>query len=254
MKGVWSREETIVAFNVYLKIPFKASSKTNPTVVKYAEILGRSPSSLNMKIGNFGRLDPSLQSKGITGLAHGAKMEEVVWREFVDDPEKLAFESERLIAEFSGKNLEESSGIDTADLPKGEERVAVVKQRVNQALFRSTVMSSYNYTCCISGVAEPKLLEACHILGWAKSEQNRMNPQNGLCMNSLFHKAYDNYLLAVSPDLEVKISEALLYCAREEKFRSYLAALEGGKISTPDKFLPKREFLEEHYAEFLARN
>ena len=38
----WTKEETIVAFNVYCKIPFKKSSKTNPAIIKYANIIGRS--------------------------------------------------------------------------------------------------------------------------------------------------------------------------------------------------------------------
>lgn len=71
----WTREETIIAFNVYCKIPFKKSSKTHPLVVKYAKIIGRTPSALNMKIGNIGRLDPDLQRQGITGLTNGATME-----------------------------------------------------------------------------------------------------------------------------------------------------------------------------------
>ena len=53
----WSREETIVAFNVYCKVPVNKSSKTNPIIIKYANILGRTHSALNMKIGNFGRLE-----------------------------------------------------------------------------------------------------------------------------------------------------------------------------------------------------
>ena len=96
----WTKEETIVAFNVYCKIPFKNSSKTNPTVIKYANIMGRSPSALNMKIGNFGRLDPELKKQGITGLANGSKLEEDVWDEFNDNWEALAFKSEQLIAMF----------------------------------------------------------------------------------------------------------------------------------------------------------
>ena len=52
-KNNWTREETIVAFNVYCKVPFKSSSKTNPTIIKYANIIGRRPSALNMKVGNF---------------------------------------------------------------------------------------------------------------------------------------------------------------------------------------------------------
>ena len=61
----WTREQTIVAFNVYCKIPFKKSSKNHPEIIKYSKIINRSPSALNMKVGNFGRLDPDLQKKGI---------------------------------------------------------------------------------------------------------------------------------------------------------------------------------------------
>lgn len=43
--------------------------------IDYANMIGRSPSALNMKIGNIGRLDPELKKKDITGLTHGAKME-----------------------------------------------------------------------------------------------------------------------------------------------------------------------------------
>ena len=78
----WTKEDTIVAFNVYCKTPFKASNKNNPTIIKYADILGRSSSALNMKVGNFGRLDPELKKQGIVGLAHGSKLEAEVWDEF----------------------------------------------------------------------------------------------------------------------------------------------------------------------------
>ena len=122
----WTREETIVAFNVYCKIPFKSSSKSNPTVIKYANILGRSPSALNMKIGNFGRLDPELKKQGITGLVNGSKLEEDIWDEFNGNWEKLAFESEELIARFQNKKVEEIeeqiSGIqnDLSGVKKGD--------------------------------------------------------------------------------------------------------------------------------------
>ncbi|MFT6203161.1 MAG: putative restriction endonuclease [Spirosomataceae bacterium] len=54
-KNNWTREETIVAFNVYCNIPFKDSRASHPEIIKYAHIIGRSPSALNMKVGNFGR-------------------------------------------------------------------------------------------------------------------------------------------------------------------------------------------------------
>ncbi|MFA7057185.1 MAG: hypothetical protein WC155_06435 [Candidatus Cloacimonadales bacterium] len=92
----WSREETIIAFNVYCKIPFKSSSKTNPTIIKYAKLIGRTPSALNMKVGNFGRLDPDLKKQGIGGLSHGSRLDEQIWYEFNGNWEELAYESESL--------------------------------------------------------------------------------------------------------------------------------------------------------------
>ena len=79
MKNNWTREETIIAFNVYCKNPFKDSSMNHPMIVKYAKIIGRTPSALNMKVGNLGRLDPKLKEKGIVGLSHGSKVEKMVW-------------------------------------------------------------------------------------------------------------------------------------------------------------------------------
>lgn len=152
MRKPWSREETIVAFYVYCKVPFKESGKENPIIRHYAQILGRSPSALNMKVGNIGRLDPDLRKKGITGLRHGARMEEEVWKEFSSAPERLAYESERIIAELQGKTLEERMGLDTHALPSGKEREAVVKQRVNQQFFRTAVLSAYNNKCCVSAL------------------------------------------------------------------------------------------------------
>ena len=126
----WTREETIVAFNVYCKIPFKSSRKTNPTIIKYANIIGRSPSALNMKVGNFGRLDPDLRKQGIIGLANGSKLDKIVWSEFYGNWEKLSYESELLIAEFQNKPVEELIEDEVFKFPIGIEREALIKQRV----------------------------------------------------------------------------------------------------------------------------
>ncbi|MDD4847992.1 MAG: HNH endonuclease [Bacteroidales bacterium] len=250
MNKPWSREETIIAFNVYCKIPFNCSSKTNPTIIKYANIIGRSPSALNMKIGNIGRLDPDLKIKGISGLTHGAQMEEEVWNEFYRNPESLAFESERLIAQFANKNIEEISSIRIDDLPQGVERETIIKQRVNQSFFRATVMSAYNFRCCISGVGNPELLEACHISEWSQDPVNRLNPKNGICMNTFFHKAYDKYLMSITPDFDIIISDRLLDNVMEQHFKDYLMTLRGHKITMPEKFTPQKDFLEIHYHQF----
>lgn len=238
----WTREETIVAFNVYCKIPFKSSSKTHPMIIKYANLLNRTPSALNMKIGNIGRLDPDLKRQGISGLVHGAKMEEEVWKEFRENPEQLAYESEKIISKLQGKSIEKI--IDTNDLPQGKEREIIIKQRINQSFFRMTVLSSYNNRCCISGIGN---------IGWSENTANRTNPQNGLCMNSFFHKAYDKLFIAISPDLTIIISDELLQNTVDNKFRKYLECINGEKIIMPNKFLSKKEFLQVHYEKFKNR-
>lgn len=201
-----TREETIIAFNVYCKVPFKNSSKTNPTIIKYANIIGRSPSALNMKIGNFGRLDPELKKLGISGLVNGSKLEEDIWNEFNGNWDKLAFESEQLIANFQNKQVEEIQEIDLKNLPEGKERETVIKARVNQNFFRSAILSSYNLNCCITGLSIPDFLVASHIKPWSKDKENRTNPHNGLCLNSIHDKAFDKGFITVTSDYKILVS------------------------------------------------
>ena len=59
----WTREQLIMALNVYCKIPFKDVKEGHPIIQKYAPLIGRSPVALKMKIGNFGRFDPLLRAK-----------------------------------------------------------------------------------------------------------------------------------------------------------------------------------------------
>ena len=247
----WTREELIMALNVYFKIPFKDVKESHPIIQKYAPLIGRSPVALKMKVGNFGRLDPVLKAKGISGLGHGSTAEEPIWNEFWGNSEKLAFESERLIAERAGMSIENYS-IDVQQIPQGEEREAIVRQRVNQNFFREAVLCAYLNQCCITGISNSGLLEACHISDWATDKNNRTNPKNGLCMNPLFHKAYDKFLLAVTPDFKIVISEQMIEKVKDERFRVYLTDIQGRSIIMPEKFSPDQELLSIHYEQYKA--
>ena len=247
----WTYDETVIAFWTYCRIPFRSSSKTNPEVVRIAKLIGRTPDALNLKIGNIGRLDPNLAAQGITGLPHVAKMEEIVWNDFVNDPEKLAIESQKILAKLEGKTIEETSGIDIKNLPDGEERIAIVKQRIGQEFFRNAVLISYNNTCCISGINAQSLVEACHICDWAENKKERTNPCNGLTLNPLFHKAYDKHLLGINPDYKIIIAEPFIACAKAEEFKNYLLSLQNQKITLPERFLPSKDLLAVHFEKFL---
>jgi len=252
-KNNWTREETIIAFNVYCKIPFKSSSKTNPVVIKYAKIIGRSPSALNMKIGNFGRLDPELKKQGITGLVNGSKLEEIIWNEFNGNWEELAYESEILIAKFQNKRIEEIENIEVENFPEGKERETIIKTRVNQNFFRSTILSSYNLKCCITGLSIPDFLVASHIVPWSKDKQNRINPRNGLCLNSIHDKAFDKGFITVTPDYKVLISNYFNEYSNDKTIDDFFLKYNNKKIALPDKFLPSKEFLDYHYKNIFIK-
>jgi len=251
---VWTREQLIMALNVYCKIPFKDVKEAHPIIQKYAPLIGRTTTALKMKVGNFGRFDPVLRAKGIVGLSNGSKSDETIWNEFWNNPEKLAYESEKLFAERMGKSIEEYNELDTQTLPKGMERETIIRQRVNQQFFRNTVLCSYLHQCCITGITNTSLLEACHISSWKDDEQNRTNPKNGLCMNVLFHRAYDKYLMAVTPEFEIIISEVMINGAMEEKYKNYLIGLQHKKIMMPEKFSPDVDLLAQHYEDYCKNN
>ncbi len=247
---IWTREQLIMALNVYCKIPFKDVKEWHPIIKKYAPLIGRTTTALKMKVGNFGRFDPVLRAKGIVGLSNGSKADEVIWNEFWGNSEKLAYESERLFAERAGKTIEEYAAIDTRSIPPGKDREVVVHQRVNQNFFREVVLTAYLNQCCITGITNTTLLEACHISGWVDDVNNRTNPKNGLCMNPLFHRAYDKYLLGVTPDYTIVVSEQMLDGVKDENFLSYLRNIQGRRIIMPEKFSPDKDLLARHYEHY----
>jgi putative restriction endonuclease len=239
VQNKWTKEETIIAFNVYCKIPFKESSKNHPLIIHYANLLHRSPSALNMKIGNFGRLDPELKRKGISGLSNGSKLEEVVWNEFHGNWEELAVQSELLI-----QQMQTDAKVLLQDIRT--EKDAVVKTRLAQGFFRETVLASYGNKCCITGINLQDFLIASHIIPWAKNEKERLNPQNGLCLNSLHDKAFDRGFISIDEQYQLILSKNLKDSLSPEICKNYFLKYENAKISLPDKFLPNQEFLEYH--------
>lgn len=242
----WTKEQTIVALNLYCKIPFNRVSSTHPEIIRVAKIIGRSTNSLKMKIGNFGSFDPELKRRGIVGLANTSKLDELVWLEFNDHWENLAFESEKLIAHFSNKTLEESLALDATLFPQGRDRETAIKTRVNQSFFRSTILSSYNSTCCITGLTIPDFLVASHIVPWAMNEKARLNPRNGLCLNAIHDRAFDRGFITITADYTIKVSKCLLDLSHEVAVNDFFIKHDNQRIHLPDRFLPDQSFLAFH--------
>lgn len=244
-KKNWSREELLIAFNLYCKTPFTKINASNKAVKELAPVIGRSTSSVALKLANFARLDPALQKRNISGMSHGSKGEIEIWNEFNNNWEELAYQSEQIFAKLKEDKVENTANIIIEDLPsEGKERESLVKTRVNQSFFRKTILASYNYHCCITGISLPDLLVASHIIPWSVDERNRMNPCNGLCLNALHDKAFDKGLITITPDYTLKVSDILK--VKHSGIDSFFCPYENSKITLPQKFSPLREFLEYH--------
>jgi putative restriction endonuclease len=240
----WNREELIVAFNLYCKIPFGKIHIRNPQLIELAQAIRRTPSAVSWKLANFARLDPTLQVRDIAGASHGAKADIEIWEEFKSDWEKRTFESERLLIEITGRAKE--LGDETTVFPEGRTREAIVRTRVNQGFFRSAVLAAYKSTCCITGCSIPELLNASHIVPWAKDVKNRTNPRNGLCLNVLHDRAFDCGLLTVTPDLRVMISTKAKRKSSDVGNRELMLRYEGAPVRSPEHFVPDPQFLRFH--------
>ncbi|MFA9499748.1 HNH endonuclease [Mannheimia sp. E30BD] len=248
----WTREETTVALYLYFIIPFQKVSKSNPTIQEYAELLERTPSALGMKIGNIGRLDNTLKIKNISGLSNGSKLDEQVWNHYQGKWEQLYWDFEHIIAKLrkNSQKIPDSLDEQVYSFPEGKEKISQVAVRANQHFFRSSVLAAYNQKCCITGIEMPELLVASHIKPWKDDLDNRLNPRNGLCLNTLHDKAFDRGLITLDEQFRVVLSPLLLNTAETVKF---FLPYENQEITLPERLSPDLELLDFHRRHIFKR-
>ena len=254
----WTRDESIIAFRLYCALPFGKLNHKNPDIIQLADKLGRTPSSVSMKACNFARLDPLHQARGIAGLAHGAKLEEIIWEEFHADSEAIANEAEAAyeqlapgsIEQQGGRTNESDLGHELPGVPDGPTEVErTVRTRRVQGFFRRAVLTSYGHRCCLTGLAVPQLLNASHIIPWATagSEQYRADPSNGLCLNALHDRAFDRGLISFDEDYRLLVSPRLADDKTPEGLGRFAGHFkQGTALTLPDRFTPSIEALAYH--------
>ena len=238
----WTRDELILAINLYCKTPFGRIHMRNPEIIELSNMLGRTPGSVSYKLANFASIDPTIDRKGAVNVS---KLDREVWNEFFEDWDTMIFESETRMAQL--KKAE--SQVDESDdflMRNGETRSAIVKVRINQNFFRKMVLTAYNNLCCITGIDNIELLVAGHILPWARDEKNRLNPMNGLCLNALHDRAFDKGLIAIDESYNVIVSKKV----KHELILQY----DKKPIILPDRFLPDQKFLSFHRKNIFLGN
>lgn len=244
---LWTRNELILAINLYIKLSFGKIHSRNPSIINLANLIGRTPGSVAYKLVNFASLDPSLKERGIKGAENSSKLDKEIWNEFYNNWNDLPFTSEKLFADLTNTSIEKNNHIDESELPKeGKTREQIVKARVNQSFFRNAILASYNNTCCITGIQNPELLIAGHIRPWALDEKNRLNPRNGIAINALHDQAFESGLITITPEYKIKISSELKLLKNQTGISEFFLKYDNHEIHLPDRFLPDKEFLKYH--------
>lgn len=132
----WSREETILAFELYCRTPFSKISSGNKEIIELAKLLGRTPSSVGLKMHNLAHFDPKLKERNITAMAHGSKLDKIIFEEFTKDWSELSFKSLLIKAEMKSTTIEKVlESEEQYEIPIGEDREQIIKSRVGQSFF-----------------------------------------------------------------------------------------------------------------------
>jgi 5-methylcytosine-specific restriction protein A len=153
----WTRDELILALDLYLREPAARSNKNHPGVIELSRTLNslpihgelgresdfRNANGVAMKLGNFLRFDPDYKG---AGLSRGNRLEEEVWSEFASDPNRLT----RVAASIRlhiGDSLVEELAVDEAEAIEGalltrvhhtRERSAAIVRRKKAAVLQRT--------------------------------------------------------------------------------------------------------------------
>ena len=134
-RKAWSHDETVVALGLYFQVTFSSTNMNQPEIVRVSKILGRTPSAVAMKVINFARFDPTLRVEGISGLAHGAKMEAEVWNAYAGKMDELSYEYNRLL---NGKAVPSEIEVDEMPIPAGLEGIVSINRFSEEPFFPHT--------------------------------------------------------------------------------------------------------------------
>jgi len=99
----------------------------------------------------------------------------------------------------------------TQDLPRSTEAERLIVQRVGQDIFRDALLGYWNGRCPLTGISDPALLRASHIVRWAdcETDSQRLDVYNGLLLSALWDAAFDAGLVSFADDGLVLVSPNL---------------------------------------------
>jgi putative restriction endonuclease len=108
------------------------------------------------------------------------------------------------------------------------------KFRIGQDIFRDALMEYWNGSCPLTGISNPDLLRASHMMPWAHcvTDGQRLDVHNGLLLSALWDAAFDAGLVTFDDDGRVLPSPRL-----------DVAALAELRITAPRQLVLREEHL-----------
>lgn len=242
IRSNWTESELIVVLSLYLVTPFGRMHAKNPHVVAISKKINRTPSAVALKLVNFASLDPEHMSRGVRGMQNSSALDRKVWQTYYGKWELLA----NSIDDFDDK----IEAIDDGEIKRRTtlptEASGIRTYRTQQTFFRRCVVSAYDSKCCITGISTTQLLRASHIIPWAISPTDRLNPSNGICLNTLHDAAFDQGLITFDPTLHLKCSRTLHKQMPETIYEQFFARFTDRQIALPERFAPNLDFVRYH--------
>lgn len=130
------------------------------------------------------------------------------------------FASSSMLREALHRAYDLARSLPSAPLAEFEAEVAslgateaegLVRRRIGQDIFRRALMRYWDGRCPLTGITEPALLRASHIVPWAEclSDAERLNVHNGLLLAAHWDAAFDSGLVSFGDTGEAQFSPAL---------------------------------------------
>lgn len=258
----WTRDELLIALNLYHKLTFGQMHARQPVIVAVAAKMNRPANSLALKLVNLASLDPALKLRGIKGMSKASALDRAMWTEFhaqLNEAAPASEEAMRKLFEVTDDCEMEvlpKRGIITHKLPPAgvTEVLANVKLRRGQEYFRESVLNNFGGRCGVSQLGVRDLLVASHILPWATHPEERLNVCNGLCLSRLHDAAFDRGLIAFDQNLRLVLSRRLSDELSDSVIEDYFGKYSGEVLHLPDDAaLPDMAFLAKHRQSIFDR-
>jgi HNH endonuclease len=120
----------------------------------------------------------------------------------------------------------------TVNLPKTTEAERLVVQRIGQEIFRNALIDYWGGRCPLTGITDPALLRASHIVAWAECDDaKRLDVHNGLLLSALWDAAFDKGLVSFADDGTLLTSPQLTKAARIALGVDNAPALQGLRLA-----------------------